>query len=109
MLRNLIRNAIDYTPAGGSVFATSRRCGSERRIEVRLTGLSARTAWDYESYFKQCLAASHYVQPINYPTVPRSTERLRITPTPWHTDSDIDALVKGLVEVCGTLTLRRAA
>jgi 5-aminolevulinate synthase len=50
-----------------------------------------------------------YVQPIDYPTVPRSTERLRITPTPWHTDSDIDALVKGLVEVCGTLTLRRAA
>jgi len=50
-----------------------------------------------------------YVQPINYPNVPRSTERLRITPTPWHTDSDIDVLVKGLVEVCGTLTLRRAA
>src|SRR3981189_912103 len=50
-----------------------------------------------------------YVQPINYPTVPRGTERLRITPTPWHTDSDIDALVKGLVEVCGTLTLRQAA
>ena len=50
-----------------------------------------------------------YVQPINYPTVPRGTERLRITPTPWHTDSDIDTLVKGLVEVCGTLTLRQAA
>jgi 5-aminolevulinate synthase len=50
-----------------------------------------------------------YLQPINYPTVPRGTERLRITPTPWHSDSDIDALVKGLVEVCGTLTLRQAA
>ena len=38
MLRNLIRNAIDYTPAGGGVFVTSRRCGSALRIEVRDTG-----------------------------------------------------------------------
>src|SRR5258708_2932051 len=39
MLRNLIRNAIDYTPAGGGVFVTTRRCGSELRIEVRDTGI----------------------------------------------------------------------
>ena len=39
MLRNLIRNAIAYTPAGGGVFVTSRRCGSELRIEVRDTGV----------------------------------------------------------------------
>jgi len=39
MLRNLIRNAIDYTPPGGAVFVTSRRCGSELRIEVRDTGI----------------------------------------------------------------------
>jgi two-component system phosphate regulon sensor histidine kinase PhoR len=39
MLRNLIRNAIDYTPPGGGVFATSRRCGPELRIEVRDTGV----------------------------------------------------------------------
>jgi two-component system phosphate regulon sensor histidine kinase PhoR len=38
MLRNLIRNAIDYTPPGGGVFVTARRCGSELRIEVRDTG-----------------------------------------------------------------------
>ena len=38
MLRNLIRNAIDYTPPGGAVFVTARRCGSELRIEVRDTG-----------------------------------------------------------------------
>jgi two-component system phosphate regulon sensor histidine kinase PhoR len=42
ILRNLIRNAIDYTPPGGGVFVTSRRCGSELRIEVRDTGVGIR-------------------------------------------------------------------
>jgi len=50
-----------------------------------------------------------YVQPINYPTVPRGTERLRLTPTPLHSDTDIDVLVDGLVNVWQGQRLRQAA
>ena len=50
-----------------------------------------------------------YVQPINYPTVDKGTERIRLTPGPTHSDEEMDYLLEALNQLWGEMELKRAA
>ena len=50
-----------------------------------------------------------YIQPINYPTVPKGTERLRLTPGPLHDDRAMDRLIDALIDTFASLSIARAA
>ncbi|MDW3203952.1 MAG: 5-aminolevulinate synthase [Alphaproteobacteria bacterium] len=112
---SIVRNAPDmrerHQERAAAVKASLRAAGlpvmpSETHIVPVLVGdpVACRRASDL-------LMERHriYVQPINYPTVDRGTERLRITPTPFHGDDAIRRLTDALVDIWGVLDLKRAA
>ncbi len=69
-----------------------------------MVGDAAKCKWISDLLLDNC---GVYVQPINYPTVPKKTERLRITPTPLHTDADIEHLVEALHSLWSRCALAR--
>jgi 5-aminolevulinate synthase len=70
-----------------------------------LVGDASKCKWISDLLLDNC---GVYVQPINYPTVPKKTERLRITPTPLHSNEDIDHLVGALHQLWSRCALARA-
>jgi 5-aminolevulinate synthase len=70
-----------------------------------IVGDAAKCKWISDLLLDHC---DVYVQPINYPTVPKKTERLRITPTPLHSNEDIDHLVAALHQLWSRCALARA-
>ena len=69
-----------------------------------MVGDAAKCKWISDLLMDNC---NIYVQPINYPTVPRKTERLRITPTPLHSDADLEHLVSSLHQLWSRCALAR--
>ncbi len=70
-----------------------------------MVGDAAKCKWISDLLLENC---GIYVQPINYPTVPRKTERLRITPSPLHSPEDIDKLVSALCDLWSQCALARS-
>ncbi|WEZ84899.1 5-aminolevulinate synthase [Rhizobium sp. 32-5/1] len=92
-LRNLLdKNGIPHMP-------------NPSHIVPVLVGDASKCKWISDLLLDNC---GVYVQPINYPTVPKKTERLRITPTPLHSNEDIDHLVGALHQLWSRCALARA-
>jgi 5-aminolevulinate synthase len=70
-----------------------------------MVGDAAKCKWISDLLLDSC---GIYVQPINYPTVPKKTERLRITPAPYHSDEDIEYFVESLQSLWARCALARA-
>ena len=86
------------------------RIGVTARVEVLPPGALERSLGKAKRISDIMLAEyGFYVQPINYPTVPRGTERLRFTPGPTHSAAMQDELTGALVEIWSRLEMQQAA
>ena len=81
------------------LFRSHRRAAVGRVPDLRLLDDAAGAVAD--PFWRDQLLDRHsiYVQPINYPTVARGAERLRITPSPLHSEAEIDHLVSSLASI----------
>jgi len=99
-----------YGPRGGGI---AERDGQMHRLTViegtlgKAFGVMGGITWNSKP-FSRTRSTVCTVQPINYPTVPKKTERLRITPAPYHSDGDIEHLVGSLHSLWSRCALARA-